>query len=960
MTRPLRAGLLSLLVLSCLLLSPFPSRAGSSGGLAAGEAPALRATRGEVVPRMLHPNLLPNGDFDLGVEGWTLLDERGAGARIEVAQTEAGPALRIHKPGWGPVRLVTDPIPVRPGARELQVTGLYHTRDASFGSMAELTLLQFESAERAGGPLPPWRPSPSALVAHRSLFNSKEGDWRRKTRTFALSPQTTHVRLVLTLEGPPVTVLLDNLYLAEPGESERLWSEPARELPTALAARQRMLLEGRLALEERPDSTAVVKLENGVPRLWVDGILHVPQIHMGDVSNPARSYFREFGEYNVPIHIVSLRNVTQRVWTGYRQYDLAKVDAIMWDAVLREPDGYFIVHLDLTAYPAWHEEFPEHAAQDRNGAYATSRHGHYAPPDYWSLEYRDQAYHFIRTLVEHIHGQLYGKAVIGYFITGGEDGQFYYQVARQTIQDGNAPGALPLFRQWLAAKYPTVEALREAWGDPDLTFESAMPPIADQKYPGTFMDPKKNRKEVDFLTYLNEELARFLVEAARLVKQTAPKEVIAGAYYGRGASLLVYPMHAQTSVMLKSEWIDFMGGQPGYYGWRDPGSSGHLTWVFDSVRTHGKLMMVELDYRTWKSRYESLSHDFNVGRYWNMDDLYGAAARELGKMLSLGGGAWWMEMTGGWFHDDEIMEMIGRLHDVSQRLYESGASVSPADIVFVADERSYFWTTEQYNVVNGANLHSLNTQQRAINRSGVKYDFYYLDDLIEGELDHYKVYVFLNLYYLTDEVRAFIDERLKRDGKVLVWQYAPGYVTPEALSLESMAALTGIRLGTDGGSLESYFAGEARAGAPQTLLDRLGGVPVGLGFVPVMQRFYVDDPAAAPLAYYTDGRVAAAVKEMGTYTSVYLGHPSGLTPQFIANLAVFAGVHTYLEPGDMFMHHRDDLAVIHGVEGGQKVLRLPFPARVTDLLAARVLAEEAQEVAIRVEPGQTLWLQIER
>ena len=386
------------------------------------------------------------------------------------------------------------------------------------------------------------------------------------------------------------------------------------------------------------------------------------------------------------------------------------------------------------------------------------------------------------------------------------------------------------------------------------------------------MDPQKHQKEVDFLTYLNEELAQFLVEAARLVKETAPKEVIVGAYYGRGEPLgLSNARPDQRDVAFR---VDRLHGRPAWIlRLARYGQFGSPDLGLRLLRVDGKLMMVELDFRTWKSRYESLSHDFSVGRYWNMDDLHGAAARELGKMLSIGGGAWWMEMTGGWFHDDEIMGMIGRLHDVSQRLYESGAAISPADIVFVADERSYFWTTEQYNLVNGANLHSLNTQQRAINRSGIKYDFYYLDDVIEGEMDQYKVYVFLNLYYLTDEARAFIDERLKRDGKVLVWQYASGYVTPERLSLESMAALTGIGLGTDGGSLESRFADGTAEGALGRLLNRLGGVPVGLGFVPVMQRFYVDDAAADPLAYYTDGRVAAAVKEMERYTSIYRGIP---------------------------------------------------------------------------------------
>ncbi len=772
------------------------------------------------------------------------------------------------------------------------------------------------------------------------------------------------VRLVFTLEGPAVTVYLADLYLAPPGEGARFWMQPASEVPTRISELREWMVTGRRRLDERPDSSAVVRTENGIPKLYVDGKPAVPQIHMGDVSNPARSYFKEFGDHNLNVHIVSLFNESRRHWHGHKQYNLELVDSILWDAIIRDPEGYFIVNINVLPYPEWHGEFPEDAAQNSAGEYTTSRHDRYAPPDYWSDEYRQQVYHLVETYVRHISSQPYGKAVIGYFFTGGEDGQFYWQVSRgqRTIQDGNAPGSLPLFRRWIQQRYSTEEELRQAWNDPTLTFDNVRPPIKNEKYPGTFLDPVRNRKEVDFLIYLNEELANFLLEMGRIAKETSPKDIIVGAYYGRGASLLVYPLHAQTNVVLRSDFLDFMGAQPGYYGWRDAGSEGHLNWVFDSVRSHGKIMMSEFDFRTWKSSLKSLEHDYSVARFWNMDDFVGAAARDLGKLLSITGGAWWMEMTGGWFHDDDIIDEIGKLHDISQELYEEDFTISPGDILFVADEESFFWTVEQVNSYNGANLHSLNTQQRAINRAGVRYDLCYWPDLLEKEMDDYKVYVFLNTYYLTEEKREFIETRLKRDGKVLLWQYAPGYVTPTGFSLESMAELTGIGLRSDSGSLKSRFAtlGEGSEEALRGLLEGVEGQTVGLGLVPALQRFYVDDPAAQALAHYDDGRVAAAVKQTDSYTSIYVGHPSGLIPQFIANVVSCGGGHTYVEPGDMFMYHRDDFIVMHGVEGGRRLLRLPFEARVTELLKGEVLADKASEIPLELKATETLWLKIER
>jgi hypothetical protein len=469
--------------------------------------------------------------------------------------------------------------------------------------------------------------------------------------------------------------------------------------------------------------------------------------------------------------------------------------------------------------------------------------------------------------------------------------------------------------------------------------------------------------EIDFMTYLNEELTRFLLENARIVKETAPKEVIVGGYYGRGASMSVYPMFAQTKVMLQSDLFDFMGGQPGYYGWRETGSEGHMNWVFDSVRKHGKIMMTELDFRTWMGNLKELADDFHHARYWSLDELTGAAAREIGKLFSVMGGAWWMEMTGGWFHNDDIMQMIGQLHDAGQALYENEPKLTPADVVFVADEDSYFWSTEQFNIRQARLTHALSIQQRAINRAGIKYDFYYLDDLIAEEMDEYKVYVFLNQYYVTDALREFIDTRLKKDNKVIVWQYAPGYVTPEAWSFESMQALTDIAINSDGGNVAARFVdySDQDPEVVKALLSGVNGKPVGLGLAPATQRFFVEDPDALPLALYNDGQVAAAVKSLDGYTSIYMGHPSGFTPDWLANIAHISGVHTYMDPpGDMFMHHRDDFIVIHGVEGGERTLRLPYPAKVSDLLGGQILLESGDELTLEIEAARTLWLHVER
>lgn len=65
-------------------------------------------------------------------------------------------------------------------------------------------------------------------------------------------------------------------------------------------------------------------------------------------------------------------------------------------------------------------------------------------------------------------------------------------------------------------------------------------------------------------------------------------------------------------------------------------------------------------------------------------------------------------------------------------------------------------------------------------RSGAPFDWYLIEDLEEGLLGDYKVYIFLGVFYLSDSQRRAI-EKLKADGRTLVWFYAAGFAGQEKL-----------------------------------------------------------------------------------------------------------------------------------------------------------------------------------
>jgi hypothetical protein len=957
----------SFFLLSGLMLAA----AGGTSSLAQEAAPPTvlrQGTRGEILPKLKLSSLVPNADFTNGLKGWTISHADGVSANVEEARandehSKNEPVLRVQKTGGiGAVRVISERILVQPNT-DYVLTGLYHTTDAKFGTFADWRIVEITEPEKPAAQDPLdlviTGPTSPGNTGHFGVFNCRPGQWRRRTRMVHTSANTKFVRLAILVEGPPSTIFFDNFHFNTPESDTRKTTWPAWE---EVISREET--ERRLAA--RPEAQAEVRQENGGPSLLLDGKPRVPFVHMSDVIKPPRGYVSEFAQSGMNLHLITLFNTTIKHWTGAGKYDFKKIDDVIWNSVQRDPEGYFLIYINVLTYPGWSGEFPDAAAMGAKGEAATSREGHLSPASYYSNVYRAQVMDLLRAYVQHIKAQPYSRAVAGFMLGGGEDGQFYYQVYKglQTIQDGHSPGDLPLFRAWLRKHYNNdLSRLRAAWNEPDATFETAKPHVSSDKYPGVFFDLKTQTHELDIQRFLNEEVAQLLVDGLTVCKQEIGKPVIGVAYYGRGMSMLVYPQFAQNSVMFKSDAVDLMGAQPGYYGWRETGNEGMLNWVFDSTRRHKKIPMLELDFRSHISEYKSLWHDTQVGRYWDNADLMGAMARDAGKSLSVGGGAWWMEMTGGWFHDPQIMASIQKLQSAGQIIAQEKNTWRKNDVVLVVDEENYFHTTEQLNIWNGPNYHSLAQQQRAFNRAGVSYDLLYLDDLIADKRDDYKVYVFLNLYHAGPRARDFIETRLKRGGKTLVWQFAPGFITENGLSVDGMKSLTGINFSADlknKNGLGSVFSSLQNKMA-KPMLAGVSGEKMGLGIDLYAPRFIVEDAAAQPLGtYLSDGKVSAAVKKLDGFTSVFIGPPSGLTPQFFRNIAVSGGATPFIEAGDMAMFHRDSFIVIHGVEGGRKTLRLPFKAKVTEMLTGRVLAQNSDTIPLDIKVADTLWLHLEK
>jgi hypothetical protein len=80
-----------------------------------------------------------------------------------------------------------------------------------------------------------------------------------------------------------------------------------------------------------------------------------------------------------------------------------------------------------------------------------------------------------------------------------------------------------------------------------------------------------------------------------------------------------------------------------------------------------------------------------------------------------------------------------------------------------------------------------------LSRMGAPYRFHLLTDLVEGKMPDYKLYIFLNCFYLDTAERKAIDEKVKRDGNIALWLFGAGIGNEKGLSLENMRELTGFQ-----------------------------------------------------------------------------------------------------------------------------------------------------------------------
>ena len=353
-----------------------------------------------------------------------------------------------------------------------------------------------------------------------------------------------------------------------------------------------------------------------------------------------------------------------------------------------------------------------------------------------------------------------------------------------------------------------------------------------------------------------------------------------------------------------------------------------------SVRLHGKLWFDENDIRTWLL-------DARNSRGWGRTDTYegtrGQLQRELANVLCQATGQWWFDMSGGWYDDPRILADIGAMNRIAEASLAWDRSAVD-EIAVVADDRSL----HLMQVGNRLSRPLLLEQLPELGHVGAPVGFYALADL--ERLAPRKMYVFLNALAPTADQRRAI-ARLKGQGRVLVWLYAPGVYRDGQLDPAGIEELTGLRVAMD------------RRPARLEVKSPWGTYGASFDVAPV---FFADDSRAEVQGRLADGRPGLVRRELDGWTSVYSSAPK-LPAGLLGELADRAGVHRYLrrpEAHDVIYANRSLLALCVS-EPGPRIVRLPCTCDVYDLFAGgKPIATAARQFTVTMERNQTKLLHL--
>lgn len=677
---------------------------------------------------------------------------------------------------------------------------------------------------------------------------------------------------------------------------------------------------------------------NGDPSLYVNGKPEplITYLHHGGEAGKLHGEMRQTG-----IHVfsdwfgASVAGDLGRSEDGTCDY--ARFDDYFTTVLEAVPEARFLPHIGVVAPLWWQKQHPDECCVLANG-------------DQWpssmaSKLWMEEMSADLRKLIEHLRKAPYADRILGYIFYAGYTAEWQSWGTWQASVCDYSPPAVKGFRDWLRERYGTDEALRKAWANAEVTFETATVPSADRRLEaGDFLlDPAKDRQIIDYNLYSSDFIADAIRYFARATKEAVGGSQIVGTYYGymaaHGARQQVCGHNALAQVLACPD-IDFLMSPP-MYAHRNIGETSTFMSATESVKLHGKLWFDESDLRSYLS-----DPGAGYGRTKTPEHSVATTWREFANVVTRKAGVSWFDMSGGWFSGQPMWDAYRRQMEIIDRVFTQRRPYT-ADVALFVDERSY----AHYRRSNLTSVMVQETVSR-MPEMGATWDMYLTSDLDNPALPAYKLYAVLNSTRMDPETARRLLEKARVEQATILWMYAPGYSTDSGFDHPRLEQVTGMQV-----QVQAEGAGGAYHIEPGTgfAAGIDGGALLGPETI-VSPRFAIIDAEAEPIARYADsGQVAIGRKIVDGVQVIYCA-PVAMPIPLWRNIARECGAHIWLDSGDGIYTDGQYLA-IHAAADGTKTVRVPGPPRsVENLVTGEKLAESTNAITLEMKMGETVSL----
>lgn len=687
----------------------------------------------------------------------------------------------------------------------------------------------------------------------------------------------------------------------------------------------------RLRARQPQPMWAEVRPYRGAPTLFIND---QPSNGMAYTAyGPEAQVFAEFGQAGVRLYSIcgtptaSGYGLAQDAATAPGVWDFSQLDQRIRMVLDNSPDSYLFPRLYLAAPEWWLDEHPEAVVTYDPGdgqpiplINAGRRVPSWASRDWWAFV--DEG---LRRLIRFVEAQPYADRVIGYHLASGTTEEWMMWGANDDHWTDYSPATTAAWDAW-----------RTAAGRPVVPIPTRSERAASAM--GNLRDPATDQASIDYSLFLADHAADAMEHFAATVKRLTERRRTVGVFYGYLYQLFGQRQqnaaHLAFDRIVRSRDIDFLCS-PTSYAFRDPGSgTSHFMAPIHSVAAHGKLWFNENDIRT------SLSPGA-VGDWGKQADVAGDIVqqdRELANVFGSSVAQWWFDVGRNRYDDPALMGRIGELVRVADQTM--AVDRSPRDqIAMVADGRGL----ARVNVGDHLTLALMLNQIPPLSRVGGPVGYYDASDL--DQLSRHRLIVLAPLYDPTPAQRAAL-ERLKSDGRVIVFTHAPAPYRDGAWAPETMAEVCGLQLRAEDRAVP--------ASVTYTGTDPLVAGLADPGYGPGMElrpAIVGADPEATVLGTLPGGSPGLLVRRYPTWTAVWSAAPT-LPQPLLARLADLAGVHRYTDSPDVVWANGGLLA-LNVDAGGSRTLRLPRAARVTDLFSGERVGDRLTEWSVDLPAAGT-------